>query len=1148
MHLRDLRLGARVVVQKNKAGTVKSVHTQHSTCTRNHGFERMDTQMSLNLASGCGRLSAHSSVAVCYCCGCSLASVLCRFLGRTKFAKDDWVGVELDHAAGKHDGAVEGVRYFQCSRNNTGVFVRANDCELEPPPTPERRPSTATHSRGSSQPASPAHARGASNQQQQQASTVAASSEHDAADDEHTEGEASDIVGGSPAAHTRGGHSHSASGGSRHFRSSSDLARVELEALLAQPSSTLLRNKKGIVRELNTKIARRPTHVEMIKSGIINDHAAKRRPKSPGRMKSASASGSQTPSTPNANAGWAQNAQADPSKPQRRMYVFGENAHGELSTGDEIDCFKPTEIKLPNPRPTRAVAGSPTTPSAAAASSSASAAAADSTAAAPVPPAPGTATSLGTSDFAQVCLGLHHMVVLTWNNEVLTCGSWVANLLGTDDRANLHRLKRLKQFESLRATFPENPIISIGCGDRHTVALHQDGACESFGGTLYGKLGHRSSGASYDDSPGARDDSGGSAYLNIAGLQGQKVSQMDAGNWHTACCTLEGTVYTFGGGGKFYNQGQLGHGDKEDSMMPRRIERFGFQPSSKVFVVSICCGGYHTLALTIDRQVYSWGSASFGQLGLGSDNNETTPQLVTGLLQQGSGVGRTIGLAAGENHSLCVQADGAVYSWGYSLQGQCGHGLSANEKVPRKIHFFASRNINIVQVDAGWRHSIALSDTHSVYTFGHGDRGQLGLGDTRSHSLPQLVESLEGCDIKTVAAGGSHSLAFTDFFKAAQELVFLQKVRAFKDVKAGRQLPDLTGEGTPAPGSKAARDAARAKRLGYSASPSPKRSGSPSRAGGSHPTRADFGLASPNPLVPSDLKHLLREAAAEAGEEGAAEEARSDAAVQEALKRFSIDDDDDDENERKYNNDRGRRDEDEESDTEYPEDAQRPGESLKDFHARRAANRERRRAEKLRRALAGATSSTLAFADRSRAPVIGANGESLSIELVYSSQVNCVHRFLTFQSSAPEDAVNALLDAYEAGPHCTGPAVILKQTLITPGNTVARSQLGSEAGKASEEVLDHSYTYDDDETEGGGPARYTLMVILRAPATTADAQPEEADLWPAWADDFYRALLSACPDVKPGMQSRATEEERAKADLAQACFRELRPPNASTQR
>jgi alpha-tubulin suppressor-like RCC1 family protein len=327
-------------------------------------------------------------------------------------------------------------------------------------------------------------------------------------------------------------------------------------------------------------------------------------------------------------------------------------AAGELSTGDEIDCFLPTEIRLPPNREKRnsAINSSPATPF--------------------TPNA--LPSSLGTSNFAQVCLGLHHMVVLTWDNEVCTCGSWVANLLGTEDRANLHRLKRLKQFEALRAAHPENPIISIGCGDRHTVALHQNGDCESFGGTIGGKLGHAGSGTapqSGDESGSPQDSAaGGANYSSITGLHGERVTQMDAGNLHTVCCTVDGAVFSFGGGGKFFNQGQLGHGDCEDRMLPRRIERFGVLPASKVFVVSISCGGYHTLVLTRDRLVYSMGSGKYGQLGHGTDNNETTPQLITGLIQRGSGVGQTVGLAAGENHSLCVQSDGSVYSWGFGLQ------------------------------------------------------------------------------------------------------------------------------------------------------------------------------------------------------------------------------------------------------------------------------------------------------------------------------------------------------------------------------------------------------------------------------------------------------------------------------------------------
>jgi len=50
-----------------------------------------------------------------------------RFVGSTRFAPGDWVGLELDDRVGKNDGSIQGVTYFKCPPNH-GVFVRPAQC------------------------------------------------------------------------------------------------------------------------------------------------------------------------------------------------------------------------------------------------------------------------------------------------------------------------------------------------------------------------------------------------------------------------------------------------------------------------------------------------------------------------------------------------------------------------------------------------------------------------------------------------------------------------------------------------------------------------------------------------------------------------------------------------------------------------------------------------------------------------------------------------------------------------------------------------------------------------------------------------------------------------------------------------------------
>ncbi|KAG8531197.1 uncharacterized protein KY384_004555 [Bacidia gigantensis] len=59
-----------------------------------------------------------------------------RYIGDTRFADGEWVGVELEDATGKNDGAVQGQRYFECPPAH-GMFIRPAAITVVEQPTPK---------------------------------------------------------------------------------------------------------------------------------------------------------------------------------------------------------------------------------------------------------------------------------------------------------------------------------------------------------------------------------------------------------------------------------------------------------------------------------------------------------------------------------------------------------------------------------------------------------------------------------------------------------------------------------------------------------------------------------------------------------------------------------------------------------------------------------------------------------------------------------------------------------------------------------------------------------------------------------------------------------------------------------------------------
>ena len=90
-------------------------------------------------------------------------------------------------------------------------------------------------------------------------------------------------------------------------------------------------------------------------------------------------------------------------------------------------------------------------------------------------------------------------------------------------------------------------------------------------------------------------------------------------------------------------------------------------------------------------------------------------------------------VAAGALHSLALDAQGCVWSWGWGGNGRLGHGDEVHQSSPRLI---SALDDKIVMVSAGTEHSLLLREDGGMMSFGRGSLGRLGLGDGDDRHLP----------------------------------------------------------------------------------------------------------------------------------------------------------------------------------------------------------------------------------------------------------------------------------------------------------------------------------------------------------------------------------------------------------------------------
>lgn len=314
---------------------------------------------------------------------------------------------------------------------------------------------------------------------------------------------------------------------------------------------------------------------------------------------------------------------------------------------------------------------------------------------------------------------------------------------------------------------------TAGAGARFSASISSEGGAgelsllDSEAAVITSGAGEISYALPYDGEYFLEATLSGGAYgefsISLGALPAQILKPLDrglsAGGGHTLFVDSNGAVLAWGAG----ESGQLGGGDF--------VNRFSPAP-----VVSAAGGGYlakiaqasarggHSLVLSDNGQVYAWGGNSHGELGDGTTADSAVPALVKGPGGEGF-LENIIAVSAGESHSVALGADGTVFAWGSGAGGRLGIGSEADSHYPAKVLSPQGGGYleNIRAIAAGAEFTVAADINGAVYAWGDNSFGRLGVGSDAGALLPARVKGVGGngnlAGVISVSAGAGHIAA-----------------------------------------------------------------------------------------------------------------------------------------------------------------------------------------------------------------------------------------------------------------------------------------------------------------------------------------------------------------------------------------------------
>ena len=188
---------------------------------------------------------------------------------------------------------------------------------------------------------------------------------------------------------------------------------------------------------------------------------------------------------------------------------------------------------------------------------------------------------------------------------------------------------------------------------------------------------------------------------------------------HCIAVNTAGQLYSWGNN----NSGQLGINNTTDYSSPKQI-------GALTNWLNVSCGRYNSLAVKTNGTLWSWGRNSVGALGLGNRTNYSSPMQIGALTTW-------LTVAGGPYYTMAVKTDGTLWAiGGNNAAGQMGLNNTTEYSSPKQVGSLTTW-LNVAC--GGQEFTFASKTDGTLWSWGRGTEGQLGLGNTTTYSSPKQI-------------------------------------------------------------------------------------------------------------------------------------------------------------------------------------------------------------------------------------------------------------------------------------------------------------------------------------------------------------------------------------------------------------------------